>query len=91
MSHIFIFLSFARKLRMQLHTGSETNANVKLTQKKVFSNNYRFLNVRASSCKNERYKNFFFLPILSIYFCFVFGYRGKIAIGMDRAVAKDVP
>lgn len=59
LSHIFIFLSFARKLWMQLHTGSETNANVKLTQKKVFSNNYRFLNVRASSCKYERYTYFF--------------------------------
>lgn len=73
---------------MQLHAGSETNANVKLTQKKVFSNNYRFLNVRASSCKYERYTYFF---SNSIYFCFVFGYRGKIAIGVDRAVAKDVP
>lgn len=55
---------------------------------------FKQLSFFKCSCKfvQERaLQKFFFLPILSIYFCFVFGYRGKIAIGMDRAVAKDVP
>lgn len=90
LSHIFIFLSFARKLRMQLHTGSETNANVKLTQKKVFSNNYRFLNVRASSCKNERYKIFF--SANSIYlFLFCIRLSGKNCDRNGQGRSKGCP